>query len=797
MDDHRKPLAAGHFIAGYRIVREIGYGGFGIVYEAVNPYTKDRAAIKQFFPQAISSWRQDTIVVEKEDDRRVAERILKRFESEAAVQSSFDHPNILKVKNFIRENNTGYLITEFIDGKTLLEHLEQYGYVFPNEDMFRQMLEPISEAIGYVHKRLMLHRDISPDNILVDKSGRAVLVDFGAAKLDLRRNPSTSTIVPYKPDYAPIEQAEPSMERPEGYYTDIFALAGTMYRLLSGRPPERAIARALAVRDPYIPIAQITKTKCSDAVYNAIDRGLSVAPANRPESIESFMQLLGWRGPPAPPLIQEIKPEEFVGPPRKRSKLAGHAAVLVLVVGIVAGLLFFSSINGPLVPTPVLSPQPNTAAVTPTASPTARPPVAPPQAASPSAPTATPAASPTAKSKVAPQPTASSQPALAVTPGAPSSTPKLLPSPVVIQATPTPTASPDSRQREVALYQAAHGCIADALSCNVEGCLSLYRDSFGTGERFPALREEYLKVMNSPRCSPPRPPPAPPPIVDIPMPPIADIPTPDLRESEVSLYQEAHRCITEAGSCNVESCLNPYRDSVGTAGRFPALREEYLKVMNSPRCSPPRPPSAPPPIVVTAPPAATPIPPPAQVSPPAPAPAGVPPAYVPPPPPVSYTTYANVDMEGGDLAGPPQLYGGQLDCEALCSTTADQQCVGYAYDKWIKACYLKGSLTEFRSDPESTVVIRSNLSRPRFQSGALDIEAAGRRFNEVNTPYSRTNIASRKSCSDSCRTDKTCLGYQFENGFCSRYDQLDNATKDAKAQSGVKRQIGPDRGAKH
>src|ERR1700761_1770542 len=234
MDDHRKPLAAGHFIAGYSIVRAIGHGGFGIVYEAINPYTKDRAAIKQFYPQAIASWRQDTIIVEREDDRRTAEKILKRFEDEAAVHSSFDHPNIVKVKNFIRENNTGYLITEFIDGKTLSDYLEQYSHTFPDGAMFRQMLEPISDAIGYVHQRGKLHRDISPDNILVDKSGRAVLVDFGAAKLDLRRNPSTSTIVPYKPDYAPIEQAEPSMERPDGYYTDIYARAGTMNRLVRG-----------------------------------------------------------------------------------------------------------------------------------------------------------------------------------------------------------------------------------------------------------------------------------------------------------------------------------------------------------------------------------------------------------------------------------------------------------------------------------------------------------------------------------------------------------------------------------
>jgi hypothetical protein len=94
-------------------------------------------------------------------------------------------------------------------------------------------------------------------------------------------------------------------------------------------------------------------------------------------------------------------------------------------------------------------------------------------------------------------------------------------------------------------------------------------------------------------------------------------------------------------------------------------------------------------------------------------------------------------------------------------------------------------------------VIRSGLARPGTQAGALEIEAAGRRFIDFNTPYSKITIASRKSCSDLCRTDRPCLGYQFENGVCWRYDQLDNGSKDAKAQSGVKRQIAPDRPVKH
>jgi hypothetical protein len=135
---------------------------------------------------------------------------------------------------------------------------------------------------------------------MIDSFGRPVLVDFGAAKLDLRRSPSASSIVQYKEDYAPIEQQVPSDERPEGYYTDIFAIAGTMYRLLAGKPPIRAVVRSLASKDPYVPLAQASKVKCSPALYDAIDRGLATAAMQRPATIEEFMRLLGWRETPPP-----------------------------------------------------------------------------------------------------------------------------------------------------------------------------------------------------------------------------------------------------------------------------------------------------------------------------------------------------------------------------------------------------------------------------------------------------------------------------------------------------------------
>lgn len=354
MQEHsRKPLDDRHVIGGYNIVRVIGQGGFGIVYEARNPVTLERVAIKQFYPAAIATWRQGTIIVNRDDDRELVEKVLKDFETEAKIQFNFDHPNILKVKNFIRADNTGYMISSYIDGSNLIEFLEPHGSIFPDEAMFRRIMEPILDAVGYVHRDMKLHRDISPDNIMIDRFEKPVLVDFGAAKQDLRRTTSSIVGSQFKEDYAPVEQQVPSHERPHGRYTDIFALAGTMYRLLAGTSPGRAVVRSLAIRDPYIPMAQASKVACSRAVCDAIDRGLMLAPADRPATIEEFTGLLGWRQPvtlqgPAPRQPPVEKPPTVVTPPgprpgsAQRPKWISYVAILALVAMAGGGLLLLN-----------------------------------------------------------------------------------------------------------------------------------------------------------------------------------------------------------------------------------------------------------------------------------------------------------------------------------------------------------------------------------------------------------------------------------------------------------------------
>ncbi|MCW5681171.1 MAG: serine/threonine protein kinase [Xanthobacteraceae bacterium] len=301
-------LPIGTRIAGYEIVRVIGRGGFGIVYEAYNPDTEVRVAIKEFLPASIASRHGGTIIVNDERERDTFESVLKSYRKTALLQRKFDHPSILKVIDYIGEDNTGYMITEFIDGHPLAKMwVDKGGHVSSLEEL-RKTFSPVMDALEYLHGRKHLHRDISPDNIMVDKAGRTVLIDFGALKQDLHASGTFSSAVQLRPDYSPPEQQHPDHDRPMGMYTDIFALAGTMYFALAGRPPGKAMQRlASRGKDPYASIGDTAKIAVSESMAQAIDKGLSLALNDRQASIEEFRANLGWGPAGILPTVAETK----------------------------------------------------------------------------------------------------------------------------------------------------------------------------------------------------------------------------------------------------------------------------------------------------------------------------------------------------------------------------------------------------------------------------------------------------------------------------------------------------------
>lgn len=374
MTDHPKhALPVGHAIGGYAIVRVIGQGGFGIVYEAYNSDTEQRVAIKEYYPSSIASRQDGTIVLNSERERDVFDKVLARYRSTALLQLKFDHPNILKIYDYIRAKNTGYMVTEFIDGEPMRAVLNRHGGRVPSYDIFRKMFEPMISALAYIHSRGYLHRDIAPDNIMWTKDGRPVLIDFGALKEDVGQDSRISSLVVVKEDYSPPEQQVPDKKRPMGFYTDIFALAGTMYAALAGHPPARAMARALTQgADLYSPMTEASRVKVPEEIYAAIDRALSLDITKRPKDLAEFTKLLGWDvkesrveypeklapemnapnlydNQPAPLPHQSSGHSMALPPKQHKSRFALIASLCVAAV-IAGSLLFYFSSREPSLP---------------------------------------------------------------------------------------------------------------------------------------------------------------------------------------------------------------------------------------------------------------------------------------------------------------------------------------------------------------------------------------------------------------------------------------------------------------
>lgn len=286
-------LQPGSKVGGYEVKRLLGAGGFGMTYEGFNPITRNRVAIKELFPKGIVSRQGATIIIGDQRDQQVFQSVLKKFEDSTTKLAQLSHPNIVKVFDYIPGNNTGYMMMEYIEGDILAGLLEKLpSRALPSEAEFARIFQPILDALAYVHANHLIHRDISPDNIMIDKTGRPVLIDFGAFK-EMNQTNRASTLMVAREAYAPPEQGvvDGIAHMP---YTDIYALGATMYEALAGEPPMRAGKRVFVKVDPYAPLAQKAKVAISPSVAAAIDRCLRLPAEERPQSIAELVGLMGW-----------------------------------------------------------------------------------------------------------------------------------------------------------------------------------------------------------------------------------------------------------------------------------------------------------------------------------------------------------------------------------------------------------------------------------------------------------------------------------------------------------------------
>jgi serine/threonine protein kinase len=280
-------LPAGTELAGdFRIKKVLGAGGFGITYLADELALARQVTIKEYFPTDYAARKDEMKAFPRSKDCAADYKWgLDRFIEEAQVLAKFDHPNIVRVYRYFRANNTGYMVLQFEEGGSFKAWLRNLGRA-PRQTELDAVIAPLLDALELIHKGDFLHRDIAPDNIIVRKDKTPVLIDFGSARGEIGAQSRTVSAL-VKPGYSPYEQYA-SNSRQQGPWTDIYALAATIYQALTGKRPPDAPSRM--VRDEYVSARDAAMGSYRVGFLNAIDKALRLEVGERPQSIAE------WRG---------------------------------------------------------------------------------------------------------------------------------------------------------------------------------------------------------------------------------------------------------------------------------------------------------------------------------------------------------------------------------------------------------------------------------------------------------------------------------------------------------------------
>ena len=302
----------------YRIVRFIAAGGFGCTYEAEHVMLRKRVAIKEFFMQDYCNREEHTkhVTVGTQGMHDLVDKYRRKFVDEARALSGLHHEGIVSVSDVFEENGTAYYVMDYVEGQSLAERCK--GNPLPEKAAI-YYIRQVAEALIYVHDHNRLHLDIKPGNIMIEASGRTVLIDFGVSKqYDAALGENTTTLLGYSPGYAPLEQMEGDVRQflPA---TDVYALGATLYFLLTGKTPPSA-SRRINEDMPPLPAGISATTR------QAVEQAMEIRKKDRPQSVREFVSLLDAAVraedprpkpspiPVPPPPVQPVTPPKPVTP---------------------------------------------------------------------------------------------------------------------------------------------------------------------------------------------------------------------------------------------------------------------------------------------------------------------------------------------------------------------------------------------------------------------------------------------------------------------------------------------------
>lgn len=286
-------LPPGSILCGgqYTIERYLNAGGFGVTYLARDSLGR-RVVIKECFPSALCFRSQKTVRVRSQANTIEFDTILELFEKEARALAGLQHPYIVGVHQYFRDNDTAYMAMDFVAGRTLLDLIEtDPARLTP--DMVKNLLIQLLQAVGFIHRHDILHRDISPDNILIDDDNLPVLIDFGAAREDATRvSRALSKVLTVKDGYSPQEFYLAGSD--QVFASDLYALAATFHHLVTGSPPPSSHSRmAAAARERADPLKPLQRTMGYDSAFlGAINTCLSLFPHDRLPTADAWHEAI-------------------------------------------------------------------------------------------------------------------------------------------------------------------------------------------------------------------------------------------------------------------------------------------------------------------------------------------------------------------------------------------------------------------------------------------------------------------------------------------------------------------------
>ncbi len=285
------PLPPGAQIGGYRIVRRVAAGGFGVVYQAVGD-DGQQVAIKEYLPATLTSRAPGALVPQVEPEKLSLYRLgLKSFFEEGRSLAQISHPSVVSVMNFFRENDTVYMVMNYLEGASLQDYIVlardlKRPKVF-RESTIRSLFEEILRGLRIVHQHKMLHLDIKPANIFITNDDKAVLIDFGAAREVLSKEGNF-----IRPMYTP-GFAAPEMYRRDstmGPWTDIYAIGACIFASMHGYPPSEAPQRK--TNDPMLQSFKRLQGVYSDNLIEVVQWCMSLDPLARPQSVFALQKEL-------------------------------------------------------------------------------------------------------------------------------------------------------------------------------------------------------------------------------------------------------------------------------------------------------------------------------------------------------------------------------------------------------------------------------------------------------------------------------------------------------------------------